>query len=190
MSSKTKPTLTRRQMVRAMGLTVAASGALIDGIRAGTDGRPASDLSAAGLTHNPLPPSLFLSCAPPGADEDGPKKYHSGDTQAVLPLVAFWVMLTTDNWDSCFNQSGWINDLVAEFARENPKIDQTAQRALSVTMNNLWNDLKTGSQHAALVSIRTIFKNASNVRGLYGGRPCPGGGTILDIVGLVPKTRP
>jgi hypothetical protein len=188
MKTKAKRTITRREMIRATGLTVAASGTMIDGIQA---------LTSLGLqptpgkgTAVPPPSSLFLSCQPLGKDEDGPGKYKSGDAQAVLPLVAFWLMVTTDNWDGCFDKPGWIEQLVAEFARENTKLaDPSVQKALAVTMGKIWGELKTASKNTELVSIRTTFRNYSNIAALYGGRPCPGGGTILDIVGLVPKTR-
>jgi hypothetical protein len=189
MNSKTKRTMTRREMIRATGLTVAASGTIIEGIQARTNQR--SQPTSAKASAAPPRPSLFLSCQPPGNDQDGPGKYKSGDAQAVLPLVAFWLMVTTDNWDGCFNKTGWIDQLVAEFAGENPKLaDPKVQKALAGTMNKIWDELKTGEKNTALVSVRTTFRNNSNIAALYGGRPCPGGGTILDIVGLVPKTRP
>lgn len=184
--------ITRREMIRKTGIAVAASGPLVGAVRAQAAGndeaKPRNQHPAKSL---PPASSVFLNCQPPGSDEDGPGKYKSGDTQAVLPLVAFWLLATTENWDTCFNQSGWIDSLVAEFGKENPNLaDPNLQKALAKTMAQIWSDLSSASAHKALVTVRTVFRNRSNVASLYGGRPCPGGGTILDVVGLVPKPRP
>lgn len=183
--------MTRREMIRNTGLAVAASGALVGQIHSQSGKPGTAGLPQKSATKQVPVPSVFLSCQPPGNDEDGAGKYKSGDTQAVLPLVAFWLLATTENWDNCFNTSGWIDQLVAEFGRENPNLaDPNLQKALAKTMQQIWSDLNSGATHAALVTVRTVFRNHSNVSALYGGRPCPGGGTILDVVGLVPKSRP
>lgn len=183
--------MTRREMIRNTGLAVAASGAFVGQIHAQSGKLGTAGQLQKSAKKQALVPSVFLSCQPPGNDEDGPAKYKNGDTQAVLPLVAFWLLATTEDWDNCFNKSGWIDQLVAEFGRENTKLaDANLQKALAKTMGEIWSDLKTGPTHDALVTVRTVFRNHSNVSALYGGRPCPGGGTILDVVGLVPRPRP
>ena len=131
--------MTRREMIRNAGLAVAASSALVGQIhsqsdKAGTSGPPQKSAKKQASV-----PSVFLSCQPPGDDEDGAGKYKKGDTQAVLPLVAFWLLATTENWDGCFNTSGWIGQLVAEFGRENPNLaDPDLQKALVNTMKQIW----------------------------------------------------
>jgi hypothetical protein len=214
-----KLTLTRREAIRAAGIAAMASGTLISVACTEKQKTETPKLGVAKQISVPMncvptseenlcragdmTPSVFINAQPPGYDPGtAAGKYQSGDSQPVFPLVAFWLLLTTDNWEEYVGDPSWVKKLVAEFGRENKCLTCTDLTVLETTMNAIWNEaihgdtrdhlgnVQFGPNHQALNIVRTIFVNHRNIVTAYGHPPCPGGGTILDIVGVVPKQRP
>ncbi len=189
-SNAKKSTLTRREAIRIAGVAAVTSSALFS---VGSD--QATESAKSGIREKDTcragssTPSLFLTCQPPSADKSaGANKYRSGDSLAVFPLVAFWLLVTTDNWDECLNKPGWISGLVKEFGRENKKLTCDELSVLEKTMGDIWTELSTLKQNQeALERIRTIFSKHRQIVNVYGHPPCPSGATCLDIVGVIPK---
>jgi len=214
-----KSMLTRREVMRVAGIAAMASGTLISVACTETQKTETPKLEAAKHTSAPMncvptpeenlcrvgdtTQSVFLTAQPPGyVPGTAAGKYKSGDSQPVFPLVAFWLLLTTDNWEEYLGDPNWVKKLVAEFGRENKCLKCTELAVLETTMNAIWNEathgdtkdhlgkVQFGPNHQALNIVRTIFINHRNIVTAYGHPPCPAGGTILDIVGVVPKQRP
>ena len=184
--------LTRRQAMRLTGMAALASSAFIPAATSQNQksaaAKPAGTKKCRAAQSSP---STFLTAYPTTSDQDkSAAKYESGDSLAVFPLSAFWLLVTTDNWDEFLNKPGWIGSLVEEFGRENKRVSCDELTVLKTTMQGIWDDLNSSDDNkAALGRVRTVFLNRRQVINVYGHPPCPGGGTFLDIGGSVPKKR-
>jgi|HubBroStandDraft_5_1064220.scaffolds.fasta_scaffold230948_1 hypothetical protein len=179
--------LTRRKVIQLAGMTAVAtvashSPALGQGPEAGQ----AKSAGNAKTVSN----SVFLSCMPAGTDGAG--KYHTGDSTIVFPLVALWLVMLTEEWDTCLTDSTWFTNLVNELVAANGHLTPAEVTAFKAGAAQLLSQLNANpTMTKQWHSVRSIFNSlVRNASAAYGKRPCPGGGTILDIAALQPKPRP
>jgi hypothetical protein len=149
--------------------------------------------------------SVFTKFGPvssPGTDFESKNKnlakYGTGDPVRTYPLYALWFMLTTEDWSQCFAVDGFRDQLFKELIDEHikanpvPNTDPTTQAAdeantraaLLQKLNTL--HMLAENNPGSIAAARGFWNNFLNGinDGFYGGRPCPGGGSILDFASL------
>lgn len=176
--------LTRRKAVQLAGIgAVAAATWSSAALGQVTTARPAKSASKKAQLVN----SVFLQCQPPTTD--GAAKYHKGDSAIVFPLAAFWLLMVTEQWDNCLKDPAWFKNLVEELIATNGTLLDNEKKAFRAGTSLILEQLtKIQPQWD---NVRSIFNQLVwGASAKYGTRPCPGGGTILDIAALTPHTRP
>lgn len=142
--------------------------------------------------------SVFEDFGPDSSDgpEKNREKYTTGDKQRTYPLYALWIMLTTENWNDSFATDGFrdrlFEELIQEYLKANPNDNPDEVRAALLPQLKALHEktLQTPGQIAAVRGIWNNYLTNDVPVDFYGGRPCPGGGTILGISNLAPKRRP
>jgi hypothetical protein len=107
------------------------------------------------------------------------------DKSAMYPLIAFWLMLTTEKWDTCLQDPAWRKTLAGELGAKNPSIS-TYPGVIDYLYNNAFPKGVISPEFKAVRDLwQTLFLPTPPVPPpIYGGRPCPGGKTILEIAHL------
>lgn len=206
------PKWTRREMVRAGSLSLA--GAAMFPLKGAAEAKESQDdpkgkeaKTPSKKAQAPSDDSVFNHCVPKGYKQhDGNTKYAKGDVAHTFPVYALWLMLTTENWETldCETpQPNWWTDLFEElfqaYAKGNPNADLDNDRRILLVGDPSKNQkpiLQMLRSHMlkdpdTLTAIRNLWDNFINQASIdfYGGRPCPGGGTIVQIAGLTPIDR-
>jgi hypothetical protein len=101
------------------------------------------------------------------------EKYRGKDHPVVFKFAAFWLMLTTLDWENCITKDGWLSDLAELLDVEKSFLDEMCK---SYTLN------KSHFQR-----VQEQFANFVADSAVYGRPPCPGGWTIKQIADLSGK---
>lgn len=191
--------LTRRALVRAGGLGIATSAllpllALAQPQKTIFNSPNPQKRPKAATTH--LAPSedeqsVFQQCAGDFTKDEGSIKYTGGDKLRTFPVYALWLMLTTENWDKCIADPKWKNglfeELIGAYNHANAGSVQPGDHdSLIAQFNSLINAIEGNKE--SFVSVGATWRSfIASDNAFYGGRPCPGGGTILGVAGLTHK---
>jgi hypothetical protein len=114
------------------------------------------------------------------------------DAGIAYPMFAFWLMLTTENWDDCLANPDWRKRLADELGSRNPGVNYQA------FIENLYHKVyPDGQLSSAFHDVRQTWQgfledpgDGSASTGFpYGADPCPGGATILQIARLNPTGK-
>jgi hypothetical protein len=103
-------------------------------------------------------------------------KYANYDKDIVYPLLAFWLMLTTDEWDECLKDSSWRAQLASELKLKPEHLEQ-----LYKDSHNTKTQRNSFSNSEAFNRVKKLWYDFIDANSFYGGRPCPGGKTLLQI---------
>lgn len=190
---------TRRDAIRLAGAALASTGILTSCSRAVSSSKPAAGPD--------VPADSYHGVFADKCKCNNSGKYNTLDKTGIYPLMAFWLMLTTENWDPC-----WSPGLppAQDCADSTPK--KTEAEAMA-WREGLANELGLAPEYLEYLYGKYHNDQALNdafgrVRGLfqefitqpkpprnnlgnphqeivYGGRPCVGGATILQIAKLV-----
>jgi hypothetical protein len=190
--------LSRRDLIRAATIAIGGSALLPKHGLAQSANLTPGTKPHTGVISSATSDSVFKRCHPPLQNEDGAGKYSNGDNDVVYPLVALWLMLTTEPWENCLDsergnwQQGLFDELFAEFSHSHPDLKgQELENARTTLMKDFGVMCREAKKKKkAFTSVRSAWINLTNKGvGFYGTRPCPGGGGILDVAGLTPKKR-
>jgi len=114
------------------------------------------------------------------------------DAGIAYPMFAFWLMLTTENWDDCLANPDWRKRLADELGSRNPGVNYQA------FIENLYQKAYLDGQLSpAFRDVRQTWQGFLEDPGggrveqgfPYGSNPCPGGATILQIAKLNPTRK-
>jgi hypothetical protein len=146
---------TRREAVKIAGMAL-AGGTVLPAMAEG-------DPAATGT-------SVFEDSCMPGSAA----KYTTGDYPIIFGLAAFWLLLTTENWQGCIEKQGWLDGLAKELGIDKSHLD----------------DLYDVCKHnaGAFKTVQDAFINYTSDVNVYGSRPCPGGSTYVQIAALASKS--
>jgi hypothetical protein len=190
--------LNRRDAIRITGAAMFSTGFMTTLVRANDSSVAAADPSRAQASPA-QPQSVFLDKCK--CNNDG--KYNTLDKKGLSPLIAFWLMLTTENWEPC-----WSPGLAPDQSCKDSAPKKTPAEAKA------WRDALAKELNLAPEYVDYLYKQAHDggkmqdaferVRGLfqafiqspqppkaamanpslavvYGGHPCLGGATLLQI---------
>jgi hypothetical protein len=102
-------------------------------------------------------------------------KYQHYDSASIYPVIAFWLMLTTDEWGDCLAKADWRARLATELKMPPQHLEFLYGQSL----------MKAG----AFADVKKIWQDFVQTppppppTPPYGARPCPGGKTLLQIAG-------
>lgn len=171
--------LTRREAIRFLGMATAATGFAMSSLPA----------DAAAPEANLFDDSVFKDTC---RDGNG-TKYENYDNPLAYPIVAFWLMLTTDEWRGCIAaQSGTRT----EDAAKQWRIKLANELGLAPTYAEyLYTQSQSGSNVAAFTAVKQLWVSfitdppelpdeEKHLTFDYGTRPCMGGKSLLQIANL------
>jgi hypothetical protein len=165
-----KKSMTRREVVR-IGGAVTTCASLFAGFVAGNISLEAAENQVGPQNQAPPNHSVFEdSC------RNGNKgKYQQYDSSSIYPVIAFWLMLTTDEWGTCLADPDWRKRLATELNMLPDHLEDLYCKSL--TLADSFSKVKKMWQ-------AYILQPPSPPKAPYGARPCPGGKTLLQIAGL------
>jgi hypothetical protein len=180
MKKTTAPNISRRDMVRltgtaGLGMSILANTPLF-AVSQKSPAPPKSTPRAA-----PKSPSVFEN---DDCREGSSIKYASYDKDIVYPLLAFWLMLTTDEWDECFKDAKWRTRLASELSLNPQHLEHLYAKSHSTERPANDADKKNIGECTNLQAfnrVKKIWYDFIEEYSFYGGRPCPGGKTLLQI---------
>jgi len=113
-------------------------------------------------------------------------KYDNLDESVVYGPIAFWFMLTTDEWDQCLQDPAWRSRLAAEFQMEPRHLEFLYKAAYDDTL--IEQPPYVFSNRKAFSTVRKMWQDfiqspppVAGKSFVYGRRPCLGGATLLQI---------
>jgi len=186
----------RREAIRITSAALASTGLLTSISRADNSSKAATD-SLIAQPPPAQPQSVFLDkCKCNNAG-----KYNKLDNKGLSPLIAFWLMLTTENWEPCWSPGLAPDQSCADSApKKTPAEAKDWRDALAKELklapeyvDYLYSQAHDGGTFEdAFKRVRGLFQafiqspqpptllNPSLAIG-YGGHPCLGGATLLKI---------
>jgi len=162
--------ITRREMVHIGGAVVTCA-SLFAGFAAGNTSTQAAENHARPEKQTPPKHSVFEDSCRVG----NKGKYQKYDSSSIYPVIAFWLMLTTDEWGNCLADPDWRKHLATELKMLPDHLEYLYDKSLKHAGS--FSDIKKIWQ-------AYILQPPSPPKSVYGARPCPGGKTLLQIASL------
>ena len=193
--NRTKRKVSRREALRLVGAAVASSAVLTSTSFAQPISHEATEDTSAAPDEGT---SVFLD---PCVCNNG-LKYATYDKTTIYPIIAFWLMLTTDNWDGCMSSGAPIPQSCPDATPKKTPEEAKAWRlrlaqelgVASDYVEYLYNQYHNDKRlNKAFRDVRGVFqrfieappKTEDKAKVIvYGAHPCLGGKTLLQIAAL------